>query len=780
AVKVCVSTDGGTTYTGYDFTAAATGQSVALNAPSGDAAKPYFPAGSSSTVKAYAYYPATAADVEGTPALTGTATFSVQDDQTSAAGYKASDLMTSIGTESPDNVPQTITKGVAASSNLSMRHLMAQLKITAQAQTGSGLSIHKVVVSAKKSVTFTPANGTATTTSDANGDITALTTDGGTGYVLIPVQQISNVTVSIWTDATGTADKTATFGFTSTNDFEAGESYSLDLTVTADQLGATTAITDWHGAGSVVIAPSGDLSIGTIADQTYDGSAKTPALTVKKGNTTLTLGATDGYNVQWLNNTNAGTAYAVVTGTGTYDGSVGVAAFTINKAAGSISYATATESKTYSTTKFTKALTQTSSPGTGFGTVTYSSSDPTVATVESSTGEVSLQKAGETTITATVADGANYTYATNTASYTLTVSKAAGSITFATASPSKTWSATTSQNTYQQAVTHTGNSTVTYAIGSTNTCGATISGNTVTFTKAGSVQVTATVADTDQYTYATKTASYTLTVNRATGSVVLSSTSGSVTAGQNATITVSSSHGGTLTAAATSGSTTRVGTISGPSSNTFTVPTNGTSGTSVTITVTCAQTDTYAQATATYTLTINSQYTLLSAAASSHIGQVVCSAGHVHASVSAIESGASAQAMICYISSTGHGLAIALADASSSCTWNNASSTVTSWANSHSVSGGTWRLPSADDWKYMFQGCGGGTYTSTLSDGMSYSYGNFRTKLNALGSYDVQSNNYWSSTEYDSGNAWRYYFGSSMFAWNAKSNRGYVRAVLAF
>ena len=102
--------------------------------------------------------------------------------------------------------------------------------------------------------------------------------------------------------------------------------------------------------------------------------------------------------------------------------------FTIAQAAGSISYATTSVSKSTSDAEFTNPLTK-----TGDGTVTYVSSTTSVATVNS-TGVVSIAGAGTTTITATVADGANYTYATNTASYTLTVTAAYTGISSATAS----------------------------------------------------------------------------------------------------------------------------------------------------------------------------------------------------------------------------------------------------------------------------------------------------------------------------------------------------------
>ena len=86
------------------------------------------------------------------------------------------------------------------------------------------------------------------------------------------------------------------------------------------------------------------------------------------------------------------------------------------KAAGSISYATTSMTRQISQGAFTNALTK-----TGDGTVTYTSSNTSVATVNASTGEVTPVAAGSTTITATVADGTNYTYATKTASYTLTL-----------------------------------------------------------------------------------------------------------------------------------------------------------------------------------------------------------------------------------------------------------------------------------------------------------------------------------------------------------------------
>ena len=78
-------------------------------------------------------------------------------------------------------------------------------------------------------------------------------------------------------------------------------------------------------------------------------------------------------------------------------------------------------SKTYGDADFTNDLTN-----TGNGTVTYTSNNESVATVNSETGLIHIVGSGEATITATVADGTNYTYATKTAQYTLTVEAATG------------------------------------------------------------------------------------------------------------------------------------------------------------------------------------------------------------------------------------------------------------------------------------------------------------------------------------------------------------------
>lgn len=95
---------------------------------------------------------------------------------------------------------------------------------------------------------------------------------------------------------------------------------------------------------------------------------------------------------------------------------------TISKKAGEISFATTTPKEALHANAADNTYTQEVTK-TGDGTVTYTISDNTCgASIDASTGKVTFTQAGSVTITATVADGTNYTYATKTATYTLSVS----------------------------------------------------------------------------------------------------------------------------------------------------------------------------------------------------------------------------------------------------------------------------------------------------------------------------------------------------------------------
>ncbi|MBQ3754300.1 MAG: hypothetical protein II864_12320 [Prevotella sp.] len=143
-----------------------------------------------------------------------------------------------------------------------------------------------------------------------------------------------------------------------------------------------------------------DAWVQDIADQTYNGTGLTPAVTVKDGTTTLTAG-TD-YTVTYSNNTNAGTATATITGTGNYGGTV-TKSFTINKSAEGVHFDPWFFNMTYGDPNFTILPENRSG-----ATLTYKSDNTDVATVNATTGEVTINNAGEVIIYAMNTATANY------------------------------------------------------------------------------------------------------------------------------------------------------------------------------------------------------------------------------------------------------------------------------------------------------------------------------------------------------------------------------------
>ena len=141
---------------------------------------------------------------------------------------------------------------------------------------------------------------------------------------------------------------------------------------------------------------------------------------------TVKYGTTEGSYTQTASPTytNAGTytVYYQVSKTG-YTTVIGSATVEIEKAEGTISYATTSISKKAVDANFTNPLTL-----TGDAKATYTSSNTNVATV-SATGEVTIKGDGTTTIKATVADTDNYTYATKEATYTLGIGTATMTVT---------------------------------------------------------------------------------------------------------------------------------------------------------------------------------------------------------------------------------------------------------------------------------------------------------------------------------------------------------------
>ena len=325
---------------------------------------------------------------------------------------------------------------------------------------------------------------------------------------------------------------------------------------------------------------------------TYDGTEKKPSvLSVVLGNVTI---GSDNYTVAYSNNIEPAQATdnvpptVVVTAKGIYTGTA-TANFSIEKASAGLAFSAATATATYGSAFAAPELQNAHKL-----TVTYSSSNAEVATVNAETGVVTLVGSGKTTITAMFAG--NSQYAAASASYELTVSAAAAGLAF---------SATTATATYGSAFTAPelqNAHKLTVAYSSSNAEVATVNAETgvVTLVGSGKTTITATFAGNNQY--AAASASYELTVSAAAAGLAFSAATASATYGsaftapelQNAhqlTIAYSSSNAEVATVNAETGVVTLVG-----------------SG-KTTITATFAGNSQYAAASASYELIVSAPAT---------------------------------------------------------------------------------------------------------------------------------------------------------------------------
>ena len=121
----------------------------------------------------------------------------------------------------------------------------------------------------------------------------------------------------------------------------------------------------------------------------YDGLAKKPTVTMYDGTTRLSSGVD--YSVDYKNNTNSGTASAIITGKGNYSGTKTLTFQIVGKDQ------TLTTNKTYYTKYLTSEPFNLQAKKDGDGTIVYTSSDTSVAKV-SSTGTITICGTGEAVI----------------------------------------------------------------------------------------------------------------------------------------------------------------------------------------------------------------------------------------------------------------------------------------------------------------------------------------------------------------------------------------------
>lgn len=170
--------------------------------------------------------------------------------------------------------------------------------------------------------------------------------------------------------------------------------------------GVTSAALAVSIAAKTVTSPA--ITLATSA-YTYDGSAKTPAVSsVKDGSTTIPSGE---YTVSYSNNTNAGTAKVTITDKsgGNYKVS-GTKNFTINKATPSFSLSS--NDVTFAAGDAVNATKTVTITYNGDGTLNASSSNTSLATVTRNNKTLTITRksiaAGSCTITVSATAGNNY------------------------------------------------------------------------------------------------------------------------------------------------------------------------------------------------------------------------------------------------------------------------------------------------------------------------------------------------------------------------------------
>ena len=189
-------------------------------------------------------------------------------------------------------------------------------------------------------------------------------------------------------------------------------------------------------------------------------------------------------------------------------------------------------------------------------------------------------------------------------------------------------------------------------------------------------------------------------------------------------------------------------------------------------------------------------YTLLSAASTTDYGKVVCAAGHLHDAKTAVPSWCTAVGILGKVTETGHGLILALQDATSQ-TWN----TIDGWASVTTYAGGTrlkvlpddaargsltsyttlgettvsnWAVAQKSDYEAIFTNLGSGRYDK---DGYTYD-ANVNAYITTGVGGAALSGYYWSATWKTDYRSWYFYENFWVFDPNGTLYR--VRPVLGF
>ncbi|WLQ12973.1 Ig-like domain-containing protein [Hahella aquimaris] len=227
----------------------------------------------------------------------------------------------------------------------------------------------------------------------------------------------------------------------------------------------------------------------------------------------------------------------------------------------------------------------------GSGAITYASSNESIATINSATGEVTMVGVGSVVITATKAADANYESAE--ASYTINVAKKTPALTFGSAGPLSL----TIGETLTNAATSTSTGAVTYSVGDSAIASVDAESGLVTALGVGSTSIMATQAGDTNHNAAS--AKYSLNVSKKTQTISFTQPG-----------PLDGVYGGSLTNAIKDGAP-GTGAVLYASSNTSVATVNSETAVvqfvgvgTATITATKEADATYEAATASYTITV--------------------------------------------------------------------------------------------------------------------------------------------------------------------------------
>ena len=331
----------------------------------------------------------------------------------------------------------------------------------------------------------------------------------------------SNTKVAIVDASTGAVTLVSAGETTITASFAGNDNYNAandSYTLTVAKADAVSS--DLSFASGTATATYGDA---TVTSPTLNNPHQLPLTWSSSNKGVATVNASGVVTIVGAGETVISAAFA---GNDTYGANTISYTLTVNKAAASVAFASKTASGKMGET-FTAPKVTTSPADL---TLAYTSSNTKVATVDPSTGAVTLVSAGETTITASFAGNDNYNAAND--SYTLTVAKAdavSSDLSFASGTATATYgdatvTSPTLNNPHQLPLTWN----------SSNRGVATVDASgVVTIVGAGETVISAAFAGND--TYGANTISYTLTVNKFQPKITFASTSVTVKLGEDFT-----------------------------------------------------------------------------------------------------------------------------------------------------------------------------------------------------------------------------------------------------